>query len=113
MNAPLEQRSADVELVRRVFAGELDAYGELVWRHHAQIRGLCVSMLRDAAAAEDAAQEIFIKAYKSLEKFQSGSAFGTWACRIASNYRLDALHPAPKPSAADSERFARVVMARL
>jgi RNA polymerase sigma-70 factor (ECF subfamily) len=50
---------------------------------------LCVSMLADTAAAEDAAQEAFLKAYASLKDFRADSAFSTWLYRIAVNKCLD------------------------
>jgi len=81
----------DAELVRRVAAGEQEAFGELVERHHAQVIGLCASMLRDPAAAEDAAQDVFVKAFQSLDKFLGGASFGTWVYRIAYNHCLDAM----------------------
>lgn len=44
-----------------------------------------------SSQAEDAAQEVFIKAYRSLEKFRDDSSFSTWLYRIASNHCLDLL----------------------
>jgi RNA polymerase sigma-70 factor (ECF subfamily) len=51
--------------------------------------GLCLSMLADTAAAEDAAQETFLKAYASLKEFRGDAAFSTWLFRIAANKCLD------------------------
>ena len=82
---------ADAELVERVRSGDDDAFAELIRRHHSRIMGLCVSMLHDASLADDAAQEAFLKAYRSLDKFRSDSAFSTWIYRIASNTCLDFL----------------------
>ena len=87
----MEPTTTDAELLRRVLRGEQDAFGVLVERHHAHVLGLCVSMLGDAAAAEDAAQDAFLKAYRSLAKFNGESAFGTWIYRIASNHCTDVL----------------------
>lgn len=53
--------------------------------------GLCMSLLRDAGEAEDAAQEIFIKTYQSLRSFQGNSKFSTWLYRIAANHCKDLL----------------------
>jgi RNA polymerase sigma-70 factor (ECF subfamily) len=44
-----------------------------------------------ASAADDAAQDVFLKAYDRLEDFRRDSAFSTWLYRVASNYCLDAL----------------------
>jgi RNA polymerase sigma-70 factor (ECF subfamily) len=82
---------ADAELVARAADGDDDAFAELVRRHHAAIRGLCLSMLDDAAEAEDAAQEAFLSAHKSLKRFQGKSTFGSWLYRIAANRCLDRL----------------------
>lgn len=79
------------ELIDGVLAGRRDDYADLVRRHYPRILGLCVSMLGDASEAEDAAQETFLKAYRSLADFEGKSSFGTWLHRIASNRCLDAL----------------------
>ncbi len=79
------------DLIRRARDGESEAFAELVRRHHAAVLGLCVSVLRDRAAADDAAQEVFIKAYESLDAFRGDAAFSTWLHRIAYNRCLDIL----------------------
>ena len=81
----------DAELVARVRAGEQDAFAGLVRRHHAWVLGLCASALGDRAAADDAAQEVFLKAYSGLQRFKGGSSFATWLHRIAANHCLDLL----------------------
>ena len=79
----------DPELVAHVLSGRREDYAELVRRHHAAVLTLCRSLLADDALADDAAQEAFLKAYRSLAGFQGGAAFGTWLYRIASNHCLD------------------------
>ena len=63
----------------------------MVKSHYPRVRGLCLSLLSDRSESEDAAQEIFIKAYRFLPEFKSDSSFSTWIYRIASNHCLDVL----------------------
>jgi len=74
-----------------VQGGNRNAYAEIVRRYEAKVRGYCLSMLGDSFLAEDAAQEIFLKAYQSLEQFQWKSSFSTWLYRITSNHCTDLL----------------------
>lgn len=80
----------DEDLIDSVLAGEQGDYAELVRRHHARVAGLCASMV-GASAAEDAAQEVFLKAYDRLKDFRRDSAFSTWLYRVATNHCLDLL----------------------
>ncbi len=80
---------SDGELVARVLAGDDSAYAELVRRHHPRVIGLCRSMLSTEQAAEDAAQDAFLKAYRSLASFRADASFATWLYRIAANQCLD------------------------
>jgi RNA polymerase sigma-70 factor, ECF subfamily len=63
----------------------------VVREHHAKILALCLSILRDRASAEDAAQDAFLKAYRAFDKFQGKAALSTWLYRIATNRCLDLL----------------------
>jgi RNA polymerase sigma-70 factor, ECF subfamily len=80
----------DNELIERVLAGNQEDFAELIRRHHARVLGLCASML-GPSAADDAAQEVFLKAYSRLRDFRRDSAFSTWLYRVASNHCLDEL----------------------
>ena len=53
--------------------------------------GYCLSMLQNHSEAEEAAQDIFIKAYQYLPKFKGNSSFSTWLYRITTNHCLDQL----------------------
>ena len=55
------------------------------------MRGHCYSLLGGESEAEEAAQEIFIKAYRYLGKFRGDSSFSTWLYHITSNHCLDLL----------------------
>ncbi len=76
----------DREIIDSVLDGDNEAYSELVLRYQDRLLGFCYSMLYRRAEAEDAAQEIFIKAYRSLPDFRGDSSFSTWLYRIAFNH---------------------------
>lgn len=92
----------DSELIRETLSGRpaaQDAYEALVRRYEAKVRRLCVSMLSDPADADDAAQEIFLKAYRSLDRFRGASSFSTWLYRIAANHCRDCLRARAREAA--------------
>lgn len=76
----------DREIIDSVLDGDSEAYSELVLRYQDRVLGFCYSMLYVRAEAEDAAQEVFIKVYRSLGDFRGDSAFSTWLYRIAFNH---------------------------
>src|SRR3569832_431582 len=80
---------ADAELVKRAQDGDLEAFGDLVRRHHPRVAGLCASLLPDRSEVDDAAQEVFIKAHRSLEKFHGRAQFSTWLYRVTVNHCHD------------------------
>lgn len=79
------------ELVRGARAGRREDFEALVRRHHVQVLRLCISLLAVREKGEDAAQEVFLKAYRSLDRFQGDASFSTWLYRIATNHCLDIL----------------------
>ncbi|MBN1585925.1 MAG: sigma-70 family RNA polymerase sigma factor [Candidatus Omnitrophica bacterium] len=81
----------DAAVVQEVLSGHPDAYATLVARHQGPLRRYCYSVLGNQTDADDAAQEVFIKAYKSLKRFRGQSKFSTWLYRIAVNHCKDLL----------------------
>ena len=81
----------DQDLIKKILAGNTNAYAEIVRAYQAKVLGLCTSLLGDAVQSEDAAQEIFIKAYQALRSFRGSSTFSTWIYRIAANHCKDLL----------------------
>lgn len=79
------QAVTDLELVRRVQAGDKTAFDVLVLKYQLKIIKLVMRFLPDHSEAQDVAQDAFIKAYKALPKFRGDSAFYTWLYRIAVN----------------------------
>jgi RNA polymerase sigma-70 factor (ECF subfamily) len=75
----------DALLINAFQKGEKKAFDELVIRHKDRIFNLCYRFLGDDDEANDSAQEAFVKAYGSLNRFRLESAFSTWLYRIAVN----------------------------
>ena len=82
--------TGDEELVVLARGGDLDAFNRLVDRYQGSVYSLCVRLLGNREAAEDAAQEAFLSAYRALDRFQGGS-FRSWVLRIAANEAKDEL----------------------
>ena len=70
-------------IVADVLAGDRDAFRRLVERESASVIRACHRILGDHAEAEDAAQEAFVTAYRSLATWRSDGPFGAWLTRIA------------------------------
>ena len=79
----------DSEIIQSILNGDKELYAELVRRHMDHVIRVSRGILSDPTLAEDAAQEIFIKAFQTLHKFRGDSQFSTWLYRIATNHCLD------------------------
>jgi RNA polymerase sigma-70 factor (ECF subfamily) len=79
------------ELLARVAAGDSDAFAELVEAHQQRLLRLCERMLGDVEEARDAAQEVFLKAYRKAADFRPQGQVYTWLYRIATNHCLNQL----------------------
>ena len=75
----------DAALVRAFQAGNKTSFDELVLRYKDSLFNLCFRFLGDYQEANDSAQEVFVKIYRSLKRFRLESAFSTWLYRIAVN----------------------------
>jgi RNA polymerase sigma-70 factor (ECF subfamily) len=76
---------SDGELLRRVLAGETQVYARLVDRYRAALGRYAVRMLGNQADAEDALQETFVRAYRSLARCDGAQGFGPWVFGILVN----------------------------
>jgi RNA polymerase sigma-70 factor (ECF subfamily) len=68
-------------------AGDVAAFERLYRRHIGRIHSLCRRMIGDGEA-DDVAQDVFVRAWRKLDKFRGDSAFGTWLYRLAVNVIL-------------------------
>jgi RNA polymerase sigma-70 factor (ECF subfamily) len=90
----------------RAQAGDKAAYGQIVQRYRRLIVSVAYHQGLDLAAAEDAAQETFVKAWLALPRFrESGGSLRAWLCRIATNAAMD-LHRRTRQAAELSEDVA-------
>jgi len=90
----IDHRITDEELVklaRHAAEGDLRPFDSLVERHRGKVLANCRYLTRDAADSEDLAQEVFLKAFFALERFEGRSSFTTWLQRIKINHCLNYL----------------------
>ena len=76
-------------LIEQSLAGDPEAYAALVSQYQKMIRAMTFRMTGSLAAAEELAQDAFLRAYQQLGSFGGGSKFSTWLCKIAINLSLD------------------------
>src|SRR5260370_1698769 len=76
---------SDAELVRRVRAGDTVAYGALVSRYRDRLGRYAVHMIGDREDAEEALQDSFVRAYRSLQRCDDPARFGAWLYGILVN----------------------------
>ena len=81
----------DRELVRSAQAGDKEAFEELVRRHQHRVFAVAGGILRRREDVEDIAQQVFVKAYFSLKRFDQRAAFSTWLYKITVNECWDLL----------------------
>jgi RNA polymerase sigma-70 factor (ECF subfamily) len=100
----------DLELVALSAAGSPGAFGELVRRHGAAVRGLMRRMGANGALADDLAQDAFLAAYEQIAEFRGDGAFQAWVKRIAArayvkrwrkDARTDLMAEPPEPRASN------------
>jgi len=80
-----QKDSVEMDLIRRVQAGELDAFYELVRPYERAVFVSTFAILKNEADAEDISQEAILKAFKYLPRFRQEAKFSTWLIQIAIN----------------------------
>jgi RNA polymerase sigma-70 factor (ECF subfamily) len=82
-------KTADVDLVERCRAGDVDAFAALYREQSPRLFALTRRMAGSPEEAEDLLQEIFLQAYRKLDSFKGDASIGTWLYRLAINHCLD------------------------
>lgn len=81
----------DDELVRSVLAGDRERFGGLVERYQTRVVNYLYRIVRNLDDAHDLAQEVFIRVYQALDRYDSQYRFSTWLFRVAQNAAIDVL----------------------
>lgn len=84
--------NSEAQWIAAAKRGDTTAFDQLVEAHQDRIFNLCYWQLGNREDAADAAQDCFVRAFRSLSKFRSESTFATWLHRIAVNVCFDARH---------------------
>jgi RNA polymerase sigma-70 factor (ECF subfamily) len=87
----MDEQAEESILIEQTLQGDQRAYGQLATRYSGALYGLAYRMLGNQQDAEDAVQEILIRAYTRLVTFDQNRRFSTWLLSIASNYCIDLL----------------------
>src|SRR6266700_1139115 len=89
--APPVAAADDRELVRRAQREDKEAFEELIRRHQHRVFAVAGGIVRRREDVEDIAQQVFVKAYFSLKRFDQRAAFSTWLYKITVNECWDLL----------------------
>jgi RNA polymerase sigma-70 factor (ECF subfamily) len=82
-------KASDLSLINKFKNGDTSVFEEILLTYQDKIYNLCRYMLKNAHDAEDAAQDVFLKAYQNLNKFKPDSSLYTWLYRIVVNTCID------------------------
>jgi RNA polymerase sigma factor (sigma-70 family) len=82
---------SDFELIGECLSGKQEAFSELVTRYKKLIYSVVYNMISDKQEISDISQEVFIRIYKALDRYNPEYKFSTWSVKIATNYCLDVL----------------------
>ena len=88
MSAP-EEAESDSGLLDQARRGSLFAFEEIVRRYQRRVYATAYRIVRRHEVADDVAQEAFIRAHRSLDRFDTRRPFGPWICRIVANLAVN------------------------
>jgi RNA polymerase sigma-70 factor (ECF subfamily) len=84
-----KRRAEDVALIERCLRRDQSAWEEIVARYRRKVFHIAYKFTGKHDEAEDLSQEIFLKVFKSLDKFNRDADFSTWLSSVARNYCID------------------------
>ena len=100
----------DEELVAQILAGDQGAFGDLVERYQGRLVNYLYRLVRNLDEAHELAQEVFLKVYQALDRYDPRYRFSTWIFRVAQNAAIDQIRkrrlkmvPLSRPEGPDGE----------
>lgn len=81
----------DLKLIEATKSGDSQAFGEIIKRYESKVAATVIGMLGEGQEAEDVGQEVFIRFYKSINRFRGDAQLGTYLTRIAINLSINTL----------------------
>jgi RNA polymerase sigma-70 factor (ECF subfamily) len=103
------EENSDSDLIKQYFGGDERALDNLVGRYFKQVFFFAKTYVKNDATAEDITQEVFVKAWKNLKKFEPDKKFKTWLFQITKNTCIDFLRKYKNfvaPESIDEEQMA-------
>jgi RNA polymerase sigma-70 factor (ECF subfamily) len=88
----VEEAYSDELIARHITTGHKDLFRLLVTRYQRAVYGMGLSFFRNAEDASDFSQEVFLKVYRGLSRFQGRSRFSTWLYKIAYNTAVNGVN---------------------
>ncbi|MFA6435060.1 MAG: sigma-70 family RNA polymerase sigma factor [Elusimicrobiales bacterium] len=95
----------ETELLRCCLGGDNSAFAGIIGLYQDRLYSFALRLLKDRSAAEDAAQEAFIKAFRGLASYNFAYPFSSWLFRIAHNACMDVLRAGGRTVSLDGEDF--------
>lgn len=105
----MQRQAADRELVHRILGGETEAFAALVEAYQEPVWFLVRRIVGNDAEARETVQDVFVKVYRQLHRFDGRSAFATWLYRIACNTAISAVRRRRLPAARISDRMLATI----
>ncbi len=84
-----QEPASDATIMKRAAAGDESAFNYLAEKYHRPIHHFLYRMVRNQAIAEELAQEVFLRVYRSRESYRAEAKFTTWLYRIATNLAVN------------------------
>jgi len=98
-----DQEVSDHQLIEACQNGETRAFETLVTRHRGKVYAMIQNMIKNEADAWDLSQEVFLKVWKALPKFEARAQFSTWLYRVTHNVVYDWLRKKKLDSSGELE----------
>lgn len=104
----VEEKTDDRQLVRRCLNRDEDAWNMLIRKHERRVYNLCYQFFGRAGTAEDAAQDVFVKVYGALNRYNFDMEFSTWLMAVTRNLCIDKYRHSRREKLVDMDHVAQL-----